>query len=228
MGHWYPELGGARSRSRSVSVAQLRQIRFGRQLPHHQWSPRILFLPASLRALSYLTSATNHMNSSGHSTGLAWCGLLVRVHCNCGGDSEVSRTPRCPARGWCIGWKQANRGTSEHAPSVGGQWRERVGDENGGESSCFCRLNYRGFVAMVCSLGGTRLLWQNAQDLGNGILLQPPPLHGLLASRHILYGKSECSHIFYAKPLAIRAGEIGSGLSPVVEGAIVGSLSQWC
>jgi hypothetical protein len=34
-----------------------------------------------------------------------------------------------------------------------------------------------------------------------------PSLYGLLASRHILYGKSECSHIFYAKPLATGTGK---------------------
>jgi hypothetical protein len=37
--------------------------------------------------------------------------------------------------------------------------------------------------------------------------LQSPPLHGLLASKHILYRKSKCSHILYAKMLAIRKGE---------------------
>ena len=37
--------------------------------------------------------------------------------------------------------------------------------------------------------------------------LQSPLLYELLASRHILYSKSERSYIFYAKPLAIRTGE---------------------
>jgi len=37
--------------------------------------------------------------------------------------------------------------------------------------------------------------------------LQPLPMYRLLASRHILYGRSECSHILYAKPLAIRTGK---------------------
>lgn len=50
----------------------------------------------------------------------------------------------------------------------------------------------------------------DAEDERMGLFveeLQSPPLHGLLASRHILYRKSECSHILYAKPLAIRKGE---------------------
>lgn len=50
----------------------------------------------------------------------------------------------------------------------------------------------------------------NAEDERMGLFvdeLQSPPLHGLLTSRHILYRKSECFHIFYAKPLAIRKGE---------------------
>jgi hypothetical protein len=50
----------------------------------------------------------------------------------------------------------------------------------------------------------------DAEDERMGLFveeLQPPPLHGLLASRHILYRKSECSHILYAKPLEIRKGE---------------------
>ena len=36
--------------------------------------------------------------------------------------------------------------------------------------------------------------------------LQSPLLYGLLVSRHILYRKSEGSHV-YAKPPAIRTGE---------------------
>jgi hypothetical protein len=47
---------------------------------------------------------------------------------------------------------------------------------------------------------------KNTKNYSRTFRLQPPPLYGLLASRHISYGKSECSHIFYAKPLAIRTG----------------------
>ena len=50
----------------------------------------------------------------------------------------------------------------------------------------------------------------DAEDERMGLFvekLQPPPLYGLLASRHILYRRSECSRVFYAEPLAIRTGE---------------------
>jgi Tfp pilus assembly protein PilF len=42
---------------------------------------------------------------------------------------------------------------------------------------------------------------KNTKNYSRAVRLQPPPLYGLLAFRHILYG---ISHIFYAKPLAIR------------------------
>jgi len=57
-------------------------------------------------------------------------------------------------------------------------------------------------LSLVRAVGDATMI-----DVARGRLLQPLPSYRLPASRHILYGKSECSHIFYAKPLAIRTGE---------------------
>ena len=59
---------------------------------------------------------------------------------------------------------------------------------------------------------------KNTKNYSRAVRLQPPPLYGLLAPRRISYGKSKCSHIFYAKPLAIRTG-VGAMQANPVSGA---------
>ena len=47
-------------------------------------------------------------------------------------------------------------------------------------------------------MGSSMKNTKNTKNYSGTVRLQPPPLYGLLASRHILYGKSEC--LIYSMP----------------------------